>query len=47
MRFDLVIPPPPLSPPDPGLLSISVLQFRVQIRTASALWSFMLALSGL
>lgn len=33
----------PLSPPDPGLLSIPVPQFRFQIGAASALGSFMLA----
>lgn len=32
---------PPLSPPDPGLLSTFVSQHRLQIRAASALWSFM------
>lgn len=46
MRFYLVMPPS-LSLPDPGLLSISVPQFRLQIGAASALWSFMLALGGL
>lgn len=46
VRFDLVMPPS-LSPPDPGLLTISVPQFRVQMGTASALQSFMLALCGL